>query len=410
MANITETAAFDAGVYQLEVTDQVAGGPTGVDNAPHKNLANRTLYLKGITDGLVAGTTPINSINGGQISGFRNKIINGDMQVSQVNGGAAVTPIAGNTYVIDQWRLVATQPSKLAFQQVADAPAGFKYSLKASVAAQYAPLATDTFNLSQPIEGQNIVDFQLGTAGAVTLATSNWIKGSVPGVYPVSIINGLNSRAYIGTINVTAVWSKVVITLVGDTAGTWATDNTAGLYWVLDLGSGANYNGTAGIWQTGTLIRTAGSVTFVNQVAGSTLNITGVQLEQVSTGATSGTAFEHVSYADQLRWCQRYLPYWSGAAQPLIGSAYASSTTVAIVTVNLPVPTRIPLSGIVTPAGTSFTFTSAAAASNSTAVSFYATSISTIGLSTTHSGLIAGQGGQLMWNIPSYMYGQGAQM
>lgn len=46
MANIIETETWDDGVYQLETTDPVEGGADGVDNAPHKNLANRTLWLK----------------------------------------------------------------------------------------------------------------------------------------------------------------------------------------------------------------------------------------------------------------------------------------------------------------------------------------------------------------------------
>jgi microcystin-dependent protein len=33
-------------IYQLETTDPVQGGADGVDNLPHKNLANRTLWLK----------------------------------------------------------------------------------------------------------------------------------------------------------------------------------------------------------------------------------------------------------------------------------------------------------------------------------------------------------------------------
>lgn len=46
MANLPETATWDAGVYQLETTDPVLGGPNGTSNAPLKNLANRTAYLK----------------------------------------------------------------------------------------------------------------------------------------------------------------------------------------------------------------------------------------------------------------------------------------------------------------------------------------------------------------------------
>ncbi len=46
MANIEEIEQWDSGIYQLETTDPVQGGADGVDNAPHKNLANRTLWLK----------------------------------------------------------------------------------------------------------------------------------------------------------------------------------------------------------------------------------------------------------------------------------------------------------------------------------------------------------------------------
>lgn len=46
MADIEVLEQWDEGVYQLETTDPVQGGADGVDNKPHKNLANRTLWLK----------------------------------------------------------------------------------------------------------------------------------------------------------------------------------------------------------------------------------------------------------------------------------------------------------------------------------------------------------------------------
>jgi hypothetical protein len=46
MANVTETATFDAGVYRIENNDFVIGGEDGIANKAVKNLANRTLYLK----------------------------------------------------------------------------------------------------------------------------------------------------------------------------------------------------------------------------------------------------------------------------------------------------------------------------------------------------------------------------
>lgn len=56
MANLPESAVYDAGVYQLETSDPVQGGVSGVSNSPLKNLANRTTYLKSRVDGLEAGT------------------------------------------------------------------------------------------------------------------------------------------------------------------------------------------------------------------------------------------------------------------------------------------------------------------------------------------------------------------
>jgi hypothetical protein len=50
MANLPETATYDAGVYQIETTDAVIGGVDGIDNAGARNLANRTAYLKAHVD------------------------------------------------------------------------------------------------------------------------------------------------------------------------------------------------------------------------------------------------------------------------------------------------------------------------------------------------------------------------
>lgn len=46
MANLTEIAQWEAGVYQLDTSDPVLGGPDGVDNRQAQQLANRTAYLK----------------------------------------------------------------------------------------------------------------------------------------------------------------------------------------------------------------------------------------------------------------------------------------------------------------------------------------------------------------------------
>lgn len=57
MANLNELPTWDAGVYRLETTDPAEGGESGKANAPLKNLANRTTYLKSRVDTLEAATS-----------------------------------------------------------------------------------------------------------------------------------------------------------------------------------------------------------------------------------------------------------------------------------------------------------------------------------------------------------------
>ncbi len=59
MAKLTEIDEFTEEVYQLEVTDFVEGGENGVDNKPHKALANRTRWLKSKIDAFIAGTIKV---------------------------------------------------------------------------------------------------------------------------------------------------------------------------------------------------------------------------------------------------------------------------------------------------------------------------------------------------------------
>lgn len=53
MATLAETETYEAGVYQLEITDPVIGGPDGIDNLQAKQLANRTNWLKAKMDSVL---------------------------------------------------------------------------------------------------------------------------------------------------------------------------------------------------------------------------------------------------------------------------------------------------------------------------------------------------------------------
>jgi hypothetical protein len=74
MASIPGTPKWADTVYQFSTEDPVEGGPTGIDNLPLSQLADRTAYLKQITDGLQIVSTVYSTvaaaqsaINAGQI-------------------------------------------------------------------------------------------------------------------------------------------------------------------------------------------------------------------------------------------------------------------------------------------------------------------------------------------------------
>ncbi|HEZ7285191.1 TPA: tail fiber protein, partial [Neisseria meningitidis] len=66
MANLNETAQWETGIYQLETSDPVMGGPDGIDNRQAKQLANRTLWLKNQTEALQTESEGKVSLSGDQ--------------------------------------------------------------------------------------------------------------------------------------------------------------------------------------------------------------------------------------------------------------------------------------------------------------------------------------------------------
>ncbi|DAB40807.1 MAG TPA: hypothetical protein CFH81_00425 [Sulfurovum sp. UBA12169] len=78
MATIAETEQWEDGIYQLETTDPVEGGTNGIDNTPHKHLANRTLWLKAQIEALAQSLSIVdaNTLQGKTVSDIQTLIIN----------------------------------------------------------------------------------------------------------------------------------------------------------------------------------------------------------------------------------------------------------------------------------------------------------------------------------------------
>jgi hypothetical protein len=266
--------------------------------------------------------------------GFRNRIINGDMRIDQRNAGAAVTVnTAGAFYPVDRFRFSGVSSSGVfTAQQITDAPAGFTNSVRVTVTTIDSSLSgSDLYYAAQFIEGFNTADLAWGSASAATVTLSFWAKSSVTGTFGGALSNNGVNRSYpfTYTINAANTWEQKTVTIAGDTAGTWATDNNTGIrvYWGLGVASG--FAGTAGAWAASQLLSATGATNLMAANA-ATWQITGVQLE----AGTVAEQFERLDYGRQLIQCQRYFQSWGGdTAYQLIGIGPSEASNTANVIV-----------------------------------------------------------------------------
>ena len=289
-----------------------------------------------ITDGIIvnadisstAGIT-LNKISGNP--NFRNIVINGDMQVAQRSTSVASITTAGY-YTLDRFYIQNTTLGTFTMSQSTDVPSGYGFatSLKMDcTTADASPSASDALTIQQSFEGQNLQYLKKGTANAVSLTASFWVKSTKTGTFICELLDTDNSRhtnkSY--TINTTNTWEFKTVTFSADTTGALNNDNGESLRLVFWLGAGTNFT-------SGTLATTWGSTTTANRAVGqvniadSTSNdflITGVQLE----AGTSATDFEFLPIDVNLGRCQRYyyklLP---GAADKAFGIGLAYNTNV----------------------------------------------------------------------------------
>ena len=279
------------------------------------------------------------TVGGGALSpqtGFKNRVINGAMTIDQRNGGASVTPADGQ-YTLDRWIAYRSQSSKYSVQQDAGAvtpPAGFIDYLGVTSLSAYSSLAADYFGIAQFIEGFNIADLGWGTASAQTVTISFWVRASLTGTYPVAFQNSAGNRGYLSTYTISAAntWEYKTITILGDTTGTWLTNNGKGIRVWFDLGSGSDNTGTANVWGSSSPGRTSGSVSVVG-TNGATFYVTGVQLE----AGSAASPFEFRSIGQEEILCYRYFQTYSN---PPLRGVFAGGTSPSRCGMVLPVVMR----------------------------------------------------------------------
>lgn len=336
-SNSNNLVNFTAGIKEV-FSSQPAGRAVAVDTlATSTSLGTSNLLapsqnaVKSYVDTAVASAPYAN----------RNRIINGNFLVNQRYGTATITLTAPGEYNADRWVHNASQSSKASSQVTnGDSVVGSTNYLRMKTVSAATLGSGDAFCIMQNIEGNNVQDFSLGTAEAVQVTLSFWVRASQTGTYNVSFGNDASDRSYVTTytINTANTWEYKIITINGDTSGTWKNDVNTGLRIYFDFGSGSTFTTSfPNTWLTGNFVKSTGTTSLITTL-NATLDITLVQLEKGGVA----TPFEIKPIGQVLQECQRY--YFQEVTNIMMRNFNMSGTTQ-----QLPLSRALPVSMRVVP-------------------------------------------------------------
>lgn len=222
----------------------------------------------------------IGTINFGY-TGFRNRIINGDVRIDQRNAGASQTITTANTFIVDRFFALTTGANVTGQQIAASAPDQYLYQFTGAT-------SVTGIIMQQRIESNNIADLA-GTTATLSFVMSN------------SILNTMTWETFVpGT---TDNWSSPVMVATG----TQAITSTL-----------TRYSIQVSIPSTAT--KGFGIYLSVGSQTSGTWKIGEVQLESGSFASP----FERLPIGVEILLCQRYY----------VNSNYNGTTTTSILLAN----------------------------------------------------------------------------
>ena len=256
------------------------------------------------------------NINGAQIGGRRNIIINGAMNIAQRGTSSSSS---GNTQqTVDRFYVDVGGADEQPTQAQVDVASGttpytlgFRKSYKITNGNQTGGAGgTDYIAYIMKLEAQDIANSGWNYTDPNSFITlSFWIKSSVAQAFSGSLrsVDGSVYHYKYDTPSLSAdTWTKVVKTIPGNANLTFNNDNGHGFTFSLQAFIGTTYtssNSDTETWLPYSSTRFANNMTSTWYTTNdATLELTGVQLEVGS----QATAFEHRSFGEELALCQRY--------------------------------------------------------------------------------------------------------
>ncbi|MEJ0076022.1 MAG: DUF2793 domain-containing protein [Alphaproteobacteria bacterium] len=265
---------------------------------------------------------------------FNGLQVNGAMELSQENGTSSVTLTATGSlqarYLVDGVMAAFRGTFVAAGQQVTDAPAGYRNSLKFTVSTAQGSLgANDELSVLIPIEGTRAARLALGNANAASISFGFWVKARRAGAYSGSLRNSAKNRSYpfSFTVNAADTWEFKTVTFGGDTGSTWLTDTGVGLYLNICIAGGSSRAGAASAWAGSDYSGVTGTTNAVAATS-DTFQIAGlIVLPGIELPSSARAPFIMRPFDQELLLCQRY---WRSAGAGGMSGSAESSTTVGV--------------------------------------------------------------------------------
>lgn len=259
--------------------------------------------------------------------------INGTMEINQALPG---TGTAANNYIVDGCMMFRNGAMVVWAQQSSGnfSSVGFPYHFAIAVTTpQAAMTANDLVQALGYIEGRRISRLGWGTVNAQPLTIGFWTAHHRTGIYTGSVRNGAapyRSYAFSYTQTAADVPQFNIVTIPGDTTGTWATDHTLGMMVSFTMACGTVYTApSANAWLAGNYIAAPGQV---NAVAATTdaFRLTGVAILPGYVPLTaSRSPFIMRPFEQELIACQRYYEK-TYDLNVLPGTAFGSANSGAV--------------------------------------------------------------------------------
>ena len=243
-------------------------------------------------------------------------IINGDMAVAQ-RATSSTGKTSNGFYSCDRMELsVSGLGTHTIIQESLTSGAAFNAGFANAwridtTTADSSPGSGDELLLQYPVEGQDLQVFKKGTTSAEKWTLAFWVKSTTTGTGQVNLSDMDNSRQCSATYTISSAdtWEHKILNFAADTTGAFGDDNGESLRieWWLD--SGSNYEGGAAptAWEaTANGDRNASGNLNIGSATSKDWAITGIQLEVGEFNSSTLPPFQHESFGDNLRRCQRY--------------------------------------------------------------------------------------------------------